>query len=125
MKKNRLTQAEKNKMKELEARRKLNECWRRIEKSGKYRKAEAMNICMNTTDKIASEVLDGILLKLNERNNGKSSSEQKRLLRRIVEKRQAQAMHRCRQGRDRKSAVAVIRNTGKCMEQLHRIRFVC
>lgn len=123
--KNSMNREEKNKMKELRARRKVNERWRRIERSVQYRKAVAKDIGINTTDKIASEVLDGILLNLNGRNNDKSSSTRKRLLRRIVEKRQAQAMHRRGYGRDRKSAVAVIINTSKCMDRIHHIRFAC
>lgn len=118
--------AERRRAKEVKARRKLNEDWQRIESTGKYRKAVARGAGWNTTDRIADEVLDGILLRLNARNNEKSTSEQKRILRRIVEKRQAQAIHaKTRISRDRKTAIAIKSNTSKCMERLHHLRFAC
>lgn len=124
-KSNRANQTERKRVKEAKARRKVNDNWQRIECTGKYRKAVAKSIGINTTDKIADEVLDGILLNLNVRNCDKSVPKQKRLLRRIVEKRQAQAIHaKIRNNRDRKSTVAVIVNSSKCMERLHYLRFV-
>lgn len=112
--------------KEAKARRKLNEDWQRIESTGKYRKAVARGAGWNTTDRIADEVLDGIFLSLNTRNDEKSASEQTRLLRRIVEKRQAQAIHaKTRKSRDRKTAIAIKNNTSKCLERLHHLRFAC
>lgn len=112
--------------KEAQARRKLNEDWQKIEFTGKYRKAVARGAGWDTTDRIADEVLDGIFLKLKARDGEKSTSEQKRLLRRIVEKRQAQAIYaKTRKKRDRKTAVAVIINTNKCLERLHNLRFAC
>lgn len=114
------------KAKEAKARRKINEDWQRVESTCKYLKAATKSIGRSTTDKIAEEVLDGILLSFNKRNSDKSVSEQKRLLRRIVEKRQAQALHdKTRNGRDRKSSVAVITNTSRCIERLNYLRFVC
>lgn len=118
--------AEKRREKEAKVRRKVNEDWQRVEVTSKYRKAANRSVGMSTTDKIATEVLDGILLNLNERNCDKSPSEQKRLLRRIVEKRQAQAIHsRIRNNRDRRSTIAVITNSRKCMERLHDLRYAC
>lgn len=118
--------AERSRAKEVKARRKVNEDWQRIESTGKYRKAVARGAGWNTTDRIADEVLDGIHLRLNARNDEKSTSEQKRLLRRIVEKRQAQAIHaKTRNSRDRETAIAVIINTSKCLERLHNLRFAC
>ena len=118
--------AECMKKKEAKARRKVNEYWQRLESTNKYRKAIVINTCRNTTDMIADEVLDGILLSLNDRNSKRSASEQKRLLRRIVEKRQAQALHaKIRKNRDRKSSVAVIDNSSRCMQRLHYLQFAC
>lgn len=118
--------AEKRKEKEAKARRKVNEDWQRMELTGKYREAAAKSIGMNTTDRIAAKVLDGILLNLSERNSDKSPSEQKRLLRRIVEKRQAQAIHnKTRNNRDRRFAMTVITNSSKCMKRLHYLRYAC
>lgn len=118
--------AECRRVKEARARRKVNEDWQRIESTCKYRKAAARGAGWNTTDRIADEILDGIFLNLKARDVEKSASEQKRLLRRIVEKRQAQAIHaKTRKSRDRKAAVAIIINTSKCIERLHRLRFAC
>lgn len=118
--------AERRRAKEAKARRKLNEDWQRIESTGKYRKAVARGAGWNTTDRIADEVLDGLFLSLNARNYEKSASKQTRLLRRIVEKRQAKAIHaKTRKSRDRKTAVAVIINTSKCLKRLHYLRFAC
>ena len=118
--------AERRRAKEARARRKVNEDWQRVESTGKYRKAVARGAGWNTTDRSADEVLDGIFLNLKARDGEKSASEQKRLLRRIVEKRQAQAIHaKTRKSRDRKTAVAVIINTSKCLERLHNLRFAC
>lgn len=118
--------AKRMKKKEAKSRRKANEDWQRLEATNKYRRAIIINTCRNTTDRIADEVLDGILLSLNERNSKRSASEQKRLLRRIVEKRQAQALHtKVRKNRDRKSSVAVIDNSSRCMQRLHYLQFAC
>lgn len=116
---------EKRKAKEVKARRKVNEAWQRVEVTGKYRIAAAKKIGMNITQKIAVEVLDGILLNFHDRNNNdKTQSKQKRLLRRIVEKRQSQAIHaKTRNNRDRILTVAVITNTSECMEHLYNLRF--
>lgn len=67
--------AERIKKKEAKAHRKENEDWQRLEATNKYRKAIVINTCRNTTDRIADDVLDGILLSLNERNSKRSASE--------------------------------------------------
>ena len=118
--------AERRRVKKAKARRKVNEDWQRVESTCKYREAAVRRAGWNTTDRIANEILDGILLSLNTRNREKSASEQKRLLRRIVEKRQAQSVHAITgKDRNRKTAVAVIINTNKCMDRLHHLRFAC
>lgn len=118
--------AEQSRANEAKVRRKVNEDWQRIESTGKYRKAVARGAGWNTTDRIADEVLDGIFLSLNPRNDEKSESEQTRLLRRIVEKRQAQAIHaKTRNSRGRKTAIAIKSNTSKCLERLRHLRFAC
>ena len=118
--------AERSRANEAKVRRKVNEDWQRIESTGKYRKAVARGAGWNTTDRIADEVLDGIFLSLNLRNDEKSESEQTRLLRRIVEKRQAQAIHaKTRNSRGRKTAIAIKSNTSKCLERLRHLRFAC
>ena len=112
------------KMQEDKARRKVNEDWQRVEATESYRKAVAYSACRSTTDRIADEVLDGIFLNLRGSNSDKSASVQKRILRRIIEKRQAQAIHtKTRRSCDREAEVAIIINSGKCMERIHRLRF--
>lgn len=118
--------SERRRAKGAKAHRKVNKYWQKVESTGKYCKAAVRMAGWNTTDRIANEVLDGIFLSFNARNEEKSTSEQKRLLRRIVEKRQAQAIHaKTRKSRDRKTTVAVIINTSKCLERLHHLRFAC
>ena len=60
----------------------------------KYRKAAVKESCDCLTQILEEELFDGILLNLSGRNGMKSYTCQKRILRRIVEKRQAQSAHR-------------------------------
>jgi len=80
-------------------------------------------ICM-TTNKIEIEVLDGILLNLNIRSKMKPSKVQDRILRRIVEKRQAQASHK-KHGRseDLTSMHITLACTSKCMKDIRKKRY--
>lgn len=116
--------AEDRKAKEADIRRKVNKRWQKVEATDKYRKAASQSVWRNTTDKIEDELLDGILISLNARNGVKSASEQKRLLRRIVEKQQSQAIHtKTRKSRDRKAAVAAINNSSRCLKRLQHLQF--
>ena len=105
-------------------RRQTNESWQMMEKTGKYRKANSKEACRRTFYKITDEVMNGILFNLNERHDESSSSVRMRILRRIVEKRQAPATYR-KNGRTHnlRYASEVEINTRKCMEWLHRVRF--
>lgn len=67
--------------------------WDKLSKSNKYKRATIVAGRRKTTSQITTEVLDGILLNLNERNKDRSYASQKRILRKIVEKRQAQMVH--------------------------------
>lgn len=118
------TQDMKQKKHAAKIRRQTNESWQVMEKTGKYRKANSREACRRTFQKITDEVMDGILLNLNERHDESSSPVRMRILRRIVEKRQAQATHR-KNGRtpNLRYASEVEINTRKCMEWLHRVRF--
>lgn len=82
------------KLEEANARRKVAKSWAEVANSGKYKMAAIKQACIDATSVIIDECFDGILLDLNERNCSKSHNVQKRLLRRIVEKRQAQSIHR-------------------------------
>lgn len=100
-----------------------NKRWERVERTASYRKAAVRELYKTVTGKIKEEVLDGILLNLNSRNREKSMSVQNRILRRIVEKRQAQANHR-KNSRSVNSACRyiTIACTGRCMNELQRHR---
>jgi 3-deoxy-D-arabino-heptulosonate 7-phosphate (DAHP) synthase len=69
------------------------ECWLYIQSTEKYRNYVALETCRRTTESLKSELFDGVSIVLNERNSGKSDKIQKRIMRRIIEKRQAQAAH--------------------------------
>lgn len=87
-------QVMKSKKAEANAQRKVAKSWELVARSGKYRKAAAKESCGRLTQIMEGELFDGILLNLKGRNGMKSYTCQKRILRRIVEKRQAQSAHR-------------------------------
>ena len=84
---------QKLKVKEEKARRKIAKRWDKIAQSGSYQKACSREYCQCETSELKDELFDGILINLREKNSKKSYSKQKRILRRIVEKRQAQIVH--------------------------------
>lgn len=114
-------QTKKQRKAEADARRRTNKRWERVETSYRYRKAAAEELCNVTTNKI--EILDGILLNLNIRSQVKPSRVQDRILRRIVEKRQAQASHK-KHGRseDLTTVHITLTCTSKCMEDIRKKR---
>lgn len=79
---------------EVNARRKVAQNWDRLSRGSRYQKAAAREACSFTTLNLIDELFDGIILNLNERNRNKSHNAQQRIMRRIVEKRQAQSTHR-------------------------------
>lgn len=109
---------------EANARRKVNKSWEKVEHTPRYRSASAKYMCDTITRKIEIEVLDGILLNLSIKSQTKSPSVQNRILRRIVEKRQAQANHK-KFGRteDLTSIHISITGTSRCMEAIRKKRF--
>lgn len=70
-----------------------NDGWIFVQASDKYRNHVALETCQRTTDTLKSELFDGFSIVLNSRNCTKSEKIQKRIMRRIIEKRQAQATH--------------------------------
>ncbi len=78
---------------EANARRKVAKYWDALAKGVKYRKATARVSCRRVTSQLKDELFEGILMNLQGKNGQKSHSAQKRVLRRIVEKRQAQQTH--------------------------------
>ena len=99
------------------------EKWMHTENSVRYKAIATEAVYEFTTLKIEAEILDGIFLRLNVRNQSKSSIVQNRLLRRIVEKRQAQANHK-KNGRsyDRSSMRLSICCTSKCIKGINKKR---
>ena len=95
-----------------------------MEHTPRYRSASAKEVCDTITKKIEIEVLDGILLNLSIKSQAKPASVQNRILRRIVEKRQAQANHN-KYGRteDLTSVHVSITNISRCMEAIRKKRF--
>lgn len=79
---------------EANARRKVAKKWARIGLGVGYKRAAIREAAHNVEELIKEEAFDGFLLLLSEGNRNKSMSFQKRILRRIIEKRQAQAVHR-------------------------------
>ena len=118
-------QVMKSKKVETNAHRKVNKSWEKVEHTSRYRSASAKEVCDTITKKIEVEVLDGILLNLNIKSQAKPASVQNRILRRIVEKRQAQANHK-KYGRteDLTSVHVSITSTSHCMEAIRKKRFV-
>lgn len=113
----------KRKKEEANARRKINKSWKTIENTPRYRSASANQRCAAITRKIEIEILDGVILNLRVKSQKKSTSVQNRLLRRIVEKRQAQANHK-NYGRteDLTSTRFSIICTSRCMEAVRKKR---
>lgn len=79
---------------EATSRRQIVERWQQLAQRVKYKRVASKASCVRTTQMLEEELFNGILLNLNERNSMKSRCSQKRILRRIVEKRQAQATYR-------------------------------
>ena len=79
---------------EANARRRVAKSWDALGHSNRYKKAAAKESCTRTTQSLEDEIFNGILLNLSGRNSVKPFSYQKRILRRIVEKRQAQSAYR-------------------------------
>ena len=90
--------------------------WLRVESTEKYRNYVALVTCCKITESLKLELLDGVSIVLNERNSNKSDKKKRRIMRRIVEKRQAQAAHQ-KLGRTKDLFVTNIErsNVSRCM----------
>lgn len=116
-------QTKKQKKVEADARRRTNKRWERVEKSDRYRKAATEELCNVTINKIEIEVLDGIFLNLSIKSQVKPARVQDRILRRIVEKRQAQANHKKHgHSKDLTTMHTTLTCTSKCMEDIRKKR---
>lgn len=115
----------KKKKAEANARREVNKRWKKIEHSSRYRSISAKEVCDTITKKIETEMLDGIFLNLNTKNQKKSVNVQNRILRRIAEKRQAQANHKKYGHMENRFSIHVsIASTSNCMKVIRKKRFV-
>ena len=120
------TKTSKGKKTGVKARKALYQNWQRMENTPKYLSARNNAICHATTQKIEAETMDGILLKLDDRYDNKSLSAKMRVVRRIVEKRQAQAVRsKCDRGDNRYVSSVIIANTGRCMNHIRKLRHAC
>lgn len=116
-------QAIKSKKTEVNARHKINKSWQEIEDTTRYRSASTRKPCDITTRKIEVEMMDGILLNLNVRNQTKPTSVQYRILRRIVEKRQAQASYKKHGLTEYLTSIHItISTTSRCMQAVRKKR---
>lgn len=104
---------------EANARRKVAKNWDKIARGSRYQKAAAKESCRRATKQMEEELFDGILLNLRCKDKVKSYNAQKRILRRIVEKRQAQqAYSKVGRRRDRFSSHIYRHCTSKSMSEL-------
>lgn len=107
---------------EAKARRKVAERWEILAHGLKYKKAAVFESCVRTTMQMEEELFDGILLNLNSRNSRKSYNIQKRILRRIVEKRQAKSVRRqIKRTEDRFTSHMLRSCASKSMRDLHNM----
>lgn len=114
----------KSKKAEANARRKVSKSWEKVEHTPRYRSASAKYVCDAITRKIEIEVLDGILLNLSIKSQAKSPRVQNRILRRIIEKRQAQANHKKFGRTENLTSIHIsITGTSRCMEAIRKKRF--
>lgn len=109
----------------MSSRRKINRnvarSWAIVGNSMRYKRAAVKEASWNSLDDIKVEVFDGILITLSPHNSGKSLNVQKRLLRRIVEKRQAQIAHRYIGHTEELTASHIASAySSKCMMMLHQ-----
>lgn len=82
-----------NKAKEAKARKIVAKAWQRKSETLCYRTATVKELCGKAMAELNRDLFDGIQLHLNARNRKKSLSYQKRLVRKIIEKRMSQAVH--------------------------------
>lgn len=118
-----LTPPETPKAKAKRIAKQLNKKWEVVESSPRYKYAAAQENFQTATNEIKKEVLDGIFFSLSDAYMSKSRKVQNRIIRRIVEKRVAQANHHS-YGRSENlfCAYQEQRNTSRCMESIQRLQ---
>lgn len=114
---------EKRKRAEANARRQLATRWDKLGHKRRYRRAAMRNDYRNIVSDLKDELFDGILINLSDRYSDKSLRVQKRVLRRIVEKRQSQAAYRHMGRRDDLLTARTAKTcTKRCMRELNRFQ---
>ena len=117
----RKTTTEMRKRTAANARRRVSEAWARAGKRMSYKRAAVRETYRHTTDEMKDELFDGILISLSPRNSHKGTGAQMRVLRRIAEKRQAQAAYRYIGRSDDLLTERITSACGKnCMRELRR-----
>lgn len=99
----------------------IAEAWQRKGRTRDYRRAASKAVTNRVDRMIAEDVLDGVPLSLGVARNGATAGVQRRVLRRIVEKRQAQAI--CRVWGNNAGLFGerlTRRRTGRCISELQR-----
>lgn len=109
----------------MSSRRKINrniaKKWAIVGNSMRYKRAAVREASWNSFDDIKEDAFDGILIDLSPHNSGKSLNVQKRIFRRIVEKRQAQIAHRyIGHTEDLTASHIASAHSSKCMKMLHQ-----
>lgn len=108
---------------EANARRRVAKAWARTGSCMGYKRAAVRETYRSTVENMEEELFDGIILSLSLRNSRKSMSVQMRVLRRIAEKRQAQAAYRYIGRSEDLLTEKVLSTCGKsCMRELRRYR---
>lgn len=107
---------------EAKARKRIAEQWEHTLSTASYRLWAATAYSKLKCSRLKAELFCDSLPKAIDRRNGKSSASLKRALRRIVEKRQAQAIHKML-GHSESLLYASLVNkcTSLCMEELHEV----
>lgn len=109
---------------EANARRKVNESWELMAKSAKYKKAIMVESCRQVSGMVTEKFFGGVLLDLDRKTKEKSKSVQKRILRRIVEKRQAQStFHKTGRTEDMFRKYQNRRNMSVIMNEISKYQF--
>lgn len=70
------------------------ENWEKLSRTNRYQKAKVSKMGRSITEALSESLFDGDDMALNERHSKKTHQGKVRVLRRIVEKRQAQSVHK-------------------------------
>lgn len=101
--------------------RKIIKRWTIVGNSMFYKLAAVREASRGSLHDIKEDIFDGILISLSPRHKDKSINVQKRIIRRIVEKRQAQITHRYIGHTDDLVASHIASAySSKCMKMLHQ-----